>query len=145
MVRTAEAKAVGCFNDDYFMYWEDVAISSKLRRRGLRIVWLPWVRVEHLGGQSSGGGRSPLRKFLMACNAVRYLKAHGSVNVPRMLILCRPWLIYWASSIAQNLMVRHWFLSSKEIESQKFTHSYIPNRCIPTLPLNPATLYAAIK
>ena len=51
-----------------------------VRARGLRIVWLPWVRVEHLGGQSSGGGRSPLRKFFMACNAVRYLKSHGSFS-----------------------------------------------------------------
>ncbi len=80
MMRTEVAGGVGGFDRNYFMYWEDVAISSKLRRRGLRIVWLPWVRVEHLGGQSSGGGRSPLRKFLMACNAVRYLKAHGSVK-----------------------------------------------------------------
>lgn len=80
MMRTAAASDVGGFDPDYFMYWEDVEISSKLRQRGLRIVWLPWVRVEHLGGQSSGGGRSPLRKFFMACNAVRYLKAHGSAK-----------------------------------------------------------------
>lgn len=78
MLRTEAAREVGGFDRDYFMYWEDVEISSKLRQRGLRIVWLPWVRVEHLGGQSSGGGRSPLRKFFMACNAVRYLKAHGT-------------------------------------------------------------------
>ena len=80
MMRTAAATEVGGFDRDYFMYWEDVEISCKLRRRGLRIVWLPWVRVEHLGGQSSGGGRSPLRKFFMACNAVRYLRAHGSLK-----------------------------------------------------------------
>jgi GT2 family glycosyltransferase len=80
MMRTDAAGEVGGFDRDYFMYWEDVEISSKLRRRGLRIVWLPWVRVQHLGGQSSGGGRSPLRKFFMACNAVRYLKAHGSAK-----------------------------------------------------------------
>src|SRR5690606_21130356 len=79
MMRTAVARAIGGFDPAYFMYWEDVDISIRLRRRGLRIVWLPWVRVEHLGGQSSGGGRSPLRKFFMACNAVRYLRANGSI------------------------------------------------------------------
>jgi len=78
MMRTKTAQQVGGFNDDYFMYWEDVEISDKLRRAGLRIVWLPWVQVQHLGGQSSGGGRSPLRKFLMACNAVRFLKTRGT-------------------------------------------------------------------
>lgn len=71
---------VGGFDDDYFMYWEDVDLSDRLRSGGHRVVWLPWVRVEHFGGQSSGGGRSPLRKFLMACNAVRYLKARGTLK-----------------------------------------------------------------
>jgi hypothetical protein len=34
----------------------------------------------HASGASSGGGKSPLRKFLMACNAVHYLRRHGSVR-----------------------------------------------------------------
>lgn len=80
MLRTETVTSVGGFDDDYFMYWEDVELSDKLLRQGLRVVWLPWVRVEHLGGQSSGGGRSPLRKFLMACNAVRFLKARGTAK-----------------------------------------------------------------
>ena len=80
MLRVDAALAVGAFPDDYFMYWEDVALSHALRRAGHGVVWLPWVRVEHRGGQSSGGGRSPLRKFLMACNAVRFLRTHGSAK-----------------------------------------------------------------
>ena len=80
LLRTEAARSVDYFDDRYFMYWEDVDLCERLRRRGGRIVWLPWVRVEHLAGQSSGGGRSPLRKFLMACNAVRYLRARGSAT-----------------------------------------------------------------
>jgi GT2 family glycosyltransferase len=80
LFRTAAVTDVGGFDDDYFMYWEDVDLCERLRRRGGRIVWLPWVRVEHLAGQSSGGGRSPLRKFLMACNAVRFLKRYGTLT-----------------------------------------------------------------
>ncbi len=78
LFRTAELVAVGGFDDAYFMYWEDVDLCERLRARGGAIVWLPWVRVEHAAGQSSGGGRSPVRKFLMACNAVRYLRARGT-------------------------------------------------------------------
>lgn len=77
LFRTAAVAAVGGFDDRYFMYWEDVDLCARLGERGGRIVWLPWVRVEHQAGHSSGGGRSPLRKFLMACNAVRYLRARG--------------------------------------------------------------------
>jgi len=78
LFRTAAVVAAGAFDDGYFMYWEDVDLCERLRARGGTIVWLPWVRVEHLGGQSAGGGRSPARKFLMACNAVRFLRARGS-------------------------------------------------------------------
>jgi N-acetylglucosaminyl-diphospho-decaprenol L-rhamnosyltransferase len=77
LFRTQALVDVGGFDEDYFMYWEDVDLCDRLAARGGRIVWLPWVRVVHASGQSSGGGRSPLRKFLMANNAVRYLRRRG--------------------------------------------------------------------
>lgn len=80
LLRLDAAAEVGYFDDGYFMYWEDVALCTRLRERGHAIVWLPWVRVEHRAGHASGGGRSPLRKYLMACNAVRYLRRHPSVR-----------------------------------------------------------------
>jgi len=80
LFRTELVHALGGFDDAYFMYWEDVELCDRLRARGGKIVWLPWVRVEHAAGQSSGGGRSPLRKYLMACNAVRHLKARGTLR-----------------------------------------------------------------
>lgn len=106
LFRTTQVQALGGFDDRYFMYWEDVDLCARLRARFGSIVWLPWVRVEHAAGQSSGGGRSPLRKYLMACNAVRYLKANGT---PRAwcawfvcdvlgwpLILTKGWKPAWA-------------------------------------------------
>jgi len=78
LFRTADLATIGGFDEAYFMYWEDVDLCDRLRARGGRIVWLPWVRVEHAPGQSSGGGRSPLRKFLMANNAVRWLRRRGT-------------------------------------------------------------------
>ena len=81
LFRASALAAVGGFDDAYFMYWEDVDLCARLRERAGKIVWLPWVRVEHIGGRSSGGGKSPLRKFLMACNGVRYLRARGTFTM----------------------------------------------------------------
>ena len=86
LFRTADLQAVGGFDESYFMYWEDADLCQRLRERGGQILWLPWVRVTHLGGASAGGHRSPLRKFLMAKNSVRYLLTHGSL---------RQWLAFW--------------------------------------------------
>jgi GT2 family glycosyltransferase len=87
LFRARELQAVAGFDDAYFMYWEDVELCRRLRARGSRIVWLPWVRVAHLGGASAGGSRSPLRKYLMAKNGVRYLRRHGGVRHWAALLL----------------------------------------------------------
>ncbi len=70
---------IGLLDESYFMYVEEVEFSYRIRDRGYRIVWLPWVRVVHDASRSTGGGRSPLRKFMVALNSVRYLKAHGTL------------------------------------------------------------------
>lgn len=77
LYRVAELRALGGLEESYFMYWEDVDVAMALAARGLRSVWLPWVRVTHAPGSSSGGGRSRLRKFMQAANSVRFVRRHG--------------------------------------------------------------------
>lgn len=79
LFRTADLRAVQGFDESYFMYWEDADLGRRLTARGRRLVWLPWVRVTHAAGQSSGGASSRLRKYLMAKNCVRYLRRHGTL------------------------------------------------------------------
>lgn len=77
LYRLGDLAAIGDLDEDYFMYWEDVDLGARLRAKGRRLVWFPWVRVEHAASASSGGGRSPLRKYMSAVNSVRWLRAHG--------------------------------------------------------------------
>ena len=79
LFRRADLEAVGGFDGRYFLYWEDVDLCRRLRANGRTLLWLPWVRVTHASGASSGGARSPLRKYLMAKNCVRYLRSHGTL------------------------------------------------------------------
>ena len=100
LLRTDAAAAVGGFDERYFMYWEDVDLCDRLAERGGRIVWLPWVRVVHDAGKSSGGGRSPLRKFLMANNSVRYLRRRRSVAGWTALVVFD--LLLWPLTLASG-------------------------------------------
>lgn len=77
LFRRADLAAAGGFDGSYFLYWEDVDLCRRLRKNGRLLLWLPWVRVVHSSGASSGGARSSLRKYLMAKNCVHYLRAHG--------------------------------------------------------------------
>jgi GT2 family glycosyltransferase len=100
LFRLDAVAAVGGFDDAYFMYWEDVDLCERLRARGGRIVWLPWVRIEHAAGQSAGGAKSAARKFLMACNAVRSLRVRRSMRAWLAWLVCD--VLGWPLTLAQG-------------------------------------------
>ncbi len=78
LYRTEVLAEVGGLREEYFMYYEDADLGRRLRALGRRAVVVPWARAEHHGTAASGGGASPLRKYLMGLNEVRFLRAHGS-------------------------------------------------------------------
>ena len=80
LYRRTDLEDVGGLDESYFMYWEDVELGWRLRSRGKKVLWLPWVRTTHLSSASSGGGRSVMRKYMSGVNSVRYLKAHGTLR-----------------------------------------------------------------
>lgn len=47
LFRTEAYRAMGGFDERYFLYYEDVDLCSRLRLAGWRIVWLPKVSVVH--------------------------------------------------------------------------------------------------
>ncbi len=80
LYRLDDLAAVGDLDERYFMYVEDVDLGARLVAQDRRLVWLPWVRVVHDASRSSGGGVSPLRKYLSGANTVRFLRAHGRLR-----------------------------------------------------------------
>jgi GT2 family glycosyltransferase len=92
LYRRADLEAAGGLDEGYFMYMEDADLGARLRARGRKLLWIPWVAVEHDASASSGGGRSPTRKFMTACNAARYLRRHGT---PKL----------WASFVVFDLLL----------------------------------------
>ncbi len=78
LYRSEELFACGGLDERYFMYGEDVELGLRLRRLGRRLIYVPWATAEHEGTVASGGGVSPLRKFLMGVNTPRFLRAARS-------------------------------------------------------------------
>jgi GT2 family glycosyltransferase len=72
MLFTAEAyRAVGGFDERYFLYYEDVDICRRLRARGNKIVYEPAVPVIHEARRASR--RDPRLMRMHAASALRYL------------------------------------------------------------------------
>lgn len=50
------------WNESFFMYWEDVEICNRARKKGYKILYFPKVSIVHIGGS---GDNVPLERFQM--------------------------------------------------------------------------------
>lgn len=95
----AALTAIGLLDEDYFAYHEEVDWCFRARQAGFRIFYQPFSRIWHYGSRSTDvqrGNRpqlltgedqlpnpvplswSPVRSYLGARNAVRFVKKHAS-------------------------------------------------------------------
>jgi N-acetylglucosaminyl-diphospho-decaprenol L-rhamnosyltransferase len=55
LVRREAADAVGLFDEDFFMFSEEVDWMTRFRRAGWTVLFFPGAQVVHVGGASHGG------------------------------------------------------------------------------------------
>lgn len=79
---------VGLLDEHFFCYVEDVDYCLRVLASGGRIRYEPASRVVHLGSYASGGGYTPLRKYLNALGSVHLLRKHGSPSRWTRFLLC---------------------------------------------------------
>jgi GT2 family glycosyltransferase len=74
LVSAACDRAVGCWDERYFMYSEETDYAIRARAAGFRLEYVPAARVFHSGG---GSGTSDALVALHAINRLRYVEKHG--------------------------------------------------------------------
>jgi hypothetical protein len=79
LVRRSALEAVGCFDRDLFMYFEDTELSWRLRRGGYRLRYQPASRVRHVHAATSVEW-SPMFNFLVARNRILMLVRHARLR-----------------------------------------------------------------
>ncbi|HVC86220.1 MAG TPA: glycosyltransferase family 2 protein [Gaiellaceae bacterium] len=55
LVRSEAVDAVGLFDEDFFMFSEEVDWMTRFRRAGWKVLFFPGAEVVHVGGASHGG------------------------------------------------------------------------------------------
>ncbi len=53
LLRRQAVQPLGLFDEDYFVYSEEIDLCDRLRQAGWQLHWLPTARVTHRGGQST--------------------------------------------------------------------------------------------
>lgn len=76
LLSRAALEQVGLFDERFFMYYEDMDYSLRLRRAGLRILLVPGAKLWHKVALSSGGRDAPAERYWMARSSVLYFRKH---------------------------------------------------------------------
>lgn len=70
-------RALGGFDERFFLVWEDVDLCLRAQRMGARVLTVPDAKVLHGRGRSFGGDGSPLFKYFFVRNSFLVLERHG--------------------------------------------------------------------
>jgi GT2 family glycosyltransferase len=74
LISAACDRAVGPWDERFFLYSEEVDYATRARAAGFRIEYTPAAQARHRG---AGSGQSPALIALMAVNRVRYIEKQG--------------------------------------------------------------------
>ena len=98
LIRSASLRAVGGFDEQYFLYWEDADVCRRLRSRGYDIRYVPAAAAVHTVGRSSRTARAASIRAFHA-SAYRYYATHVAPHpwdprrsLARALLTARCWL-----------------------------------------------------
>jgi GT2 family glycosyltransferase len=76
LVRRADAKAAGYFDERYFMYCEDVDLCAAIRQLGGRVYFTPATEVIHLRGRAVATNRQAVDRAYRQAHVAFYEKHH---------------------------------------------------------------------
>ena len=91
LVRAAVCRALGGFDEAFFVYFEDLDFSLRAKQAGWRSHYLATVRAYHKGGGTSDRIRST-RLFYSLRSRLRYSRKHFSRPSAAGLAFCLFWL-----------------------------------------------------
>ncbi|MBM3296058.1 MAG: glycosyltransferase, partial [Candidatus Aminicenantes bacterium] len=84
MTRRRALERSGGFDEDFFLYFEDIDLCRRIRKAGFRAVFFPGARVFHAGGASASA--APLRNRLeYRRSQLHYYRKHAS-RISRWLL-----------------------------------------------------------
>lgn len=73
-------KKVGLFDDAYFLYWEDVDLSWRIKQAGFELYFHPESKISHKNAGSSGGSGSQLHKKYQERNRKRFAMKYAPLR-----------------------------------------------------------------
>jgi hypothetical protein len=80
LLRREALEEVGSLDEEFFMYWEDVDLSLRLRQSGWQILACPEARILHKES-ASAGKHTAKQDFLFNASAVQFFRRHSPLPI----------------------------------------------------------------
>lgn len=89
LVNLTAVQSVGFFDERYFMYFEDLDWSHRLRKAGYRLRLVASAHLYHRVAVSSGGLDSPWRRYHLARSSTIFWRSWARQGNPWVIVLFR--------------------------------------------------------
>lgn len=113
MIRNEVLKGSGLFTEKFFLYYEDVDLSFRIRQTGYELHYLPDCKVYHEAGVSGKqfaknkeGTLSPIIHYYLSRNKLWILRRYGSSFLFPLIILSHSF--YYGSLLIYFIVRRRW-------------------------------------
>lgn len=89
LINLTAVSKVGFFDETYFMYYEDLDWSIRLRKAGVRLRFVADAYLYHQVSFSSGGQSSPSQMYHQAKSSIIFFTQHAKQGNPFLIFLFR--------------------------------------------------------
>lgn len=107
------------FDSDIFMYYEDTLLCRTMRSKGLRVIYLPYARIIHYGGESAAKSARAV-SFSFKSSVTYVKKVYGRMWASLYRTAC-----YATWGVALGLMAGGKAFGSKRCERKYFMLSHL--------------------
>ena len=117
MTRKSVLDKVGLFDEDYFLYAEDIDLCFRIKQAGFKVMYVPEVKILHLKGVSSGIKKESLQittaKDKSRKRALDSFYQTMVIFYQKHLAKDYPFFINWLVYLGINFK---WFLAKRKME-----------------------------
>ncbi|MFH1564831.1 MAG: glycosyltransferase family 2 protein [bacterium] len=105
MMRREVFEKIGKWDEDYWLFWEDVELAYQLKKNSIKTTYIPNTKVVHHESKSFEQQANLARQRSFNKGMLIYFKKHGSKFDYFILKLLQPWSLFLAM-LTQMLRIR---------------------------------------
>lgn len=99
-------KKLGGFNPSYFMYYEDIDLSLRARKKHVPILYVPQSTLYHINAGSSSGSGSSFHQYYQTRNRLKFGLQYGKLRT-KLALLKEAWKMWKSGNEYERLGIRH--------------------------------------